>query len=227
MIAALLLGFVAGWGISMPIGPVNATAITRTIKYGAKHGFAVGAGAAIMDLIYCGGATQINNYLLNSPIINLCFQVVGFALLVFLGIRSLRVKQAATSANEASKHAEERVDKLHIKVGSVLASFALGVVLYASNISSLPEWLFISAFLRGQGWLEEGFAASMIFAVGAGIGTAGWFYTLTRYFNKRKTTLKAKTLTLIDRVAGIAMLGFGIYFGYQIIFKTDWSKIHI
>ncbi|HEY6172652.1 MAG TPA: LysE family transporter [Candidatus Kapabacteria bacterium] len=227
MILALLLGFIAGWGISMPIGPVNATAITRTIKYGAKHGFAVGAGAAIMDLIYCGGATQINNYLLGSPIINLCFQVVGFGLLVFLGIRSLQTKPTAPSANEAGKHAEDRVDKLHLKAGSILASFALGVVLYASNISSLPEWLFISAFLRGQGWLEEGFAASMVFAVGAGLGTAGWFYTLTRYFNKRKTTLKAKTLTIIDRVAGFAMLGFGIYFGYQIIFKTDWSKIHI
>ena len=215
----------------MPIGPVNATAITRTIRFGAKHGFIVGIGAALMDLIYCGGATQINEYLLASPIINLSFQLVGFVLLLFLGIRSLRAKTTdtrSTSKDEvSSKHAEERVEKLLLKEGSIIASFALGVVLYASNVAALPEWVFVTAFFKNQGLLDEGFTASMTFAVGAGLGTAGWFYTLTRYFRNKRSSLKPRTLSIINRVAGIAMLLFGIYFGYQILFKTDWGKIHI
>lgn len=227
MFAALLLGFVAGWGISMPIGPVNAAAITRTIRYGAKHGFAIGLGAAIMDCIYCAGATQIQLYLQSSPIINLCFLVVGFSLLIILGILSLRTKETTPPTNKSQTTAEGHVEKLHLKTGSIIASSVLGIVLYASNIASLPEWLFISTFLKNIGWLEDGFSASMVFALGAGIGTAGWFFTLSRYFNKRKTTLQPTTLNLINKAAGIAMLGFGFYFGYQIVFTTDWSKIHL
>jgi ABC-type nickel/cobalt efflux system permease component RcnA len=113
-----------------------------------------------------------------------------------------------------------------LKKGSIIASFALGVVLYASNIASLPEWIFITAFLKNEGLMDEGFRSAMAFALGAGIGTAGWFFTLTRYFRNKRSSLQPKTLSIINRVAGIAMLAFGIYFGYQIIFKTDWSKVN-
>lgn len=230
MIFAILLGFVTGWAISMPVGPVNATAILRTLHYGWKHGLAVGFGAAVMDIIYCGGATQINAYLLNSPLINLIFQCVGFFLLLFLGIKSLlpstEKKELMTDKDEAKEElAEKRVEKLHVKQGSIISSALLGVVLYASNIASLPEWVFITSFLRQEHWLDQGYSASISFAIGAGIGTAGWFFLLTKYFSKKKATIKQKTLHTINRFAGIAMLLFGIYFGYQIIFKTDWEKV--
>ncbi len=231
MIIALLVGFVTGWAISMPVGPVNATAILRTLRFGVKHGIAVGVGAATMDVIYCAGATQINAFLLNSPIINLVFQSVGFFLLVFLGIKSLRggtEKQDLTKDKDIASEelAEKRVEKMHIKQGSIIGSALLGIVLYASNIASLPEWVFITSFLRQQHWLAEGLQASISFAVGAGLGTAGWFFLITRYFSKKKTTLKPKTLHTINLFAGVAMLLFGVYFGYQIIFKTDWSKVN-
>jgi len=227
MILAFIIGFATGWAISMPIGPVNAASIMRTLHYGAKHGVVVGIGAAIMDIIYCAGATQINEFLLRSPIINLSFQGAGMLLLIFLGIKSLRTKREQKKEDvEHEKDAEKTVQKLHVKKGSILASLALGVILYASNLASLPEWVFLTAFWKQQGFLNDGFTIYLVFAIGAGFGTAGWFMTLTRYFSKRKSTLKPTTLILINRVAGIAMLGFGIYFGYQIAFKTDWSKVN-
>jgi threonine/homoserine/homoserine lactone efflux protein len=65
MIVAIIVGFVTGWLLSMPIGPVNAAAISRTLKYSARYGIAVGIGAALMDMIYCGGAAQINQFLVS------------------------------------------------------------------------------------------------------------------------------------------------------------------
>lgn len=227
---AVILGFVTGWAVSMPIGPVNAAAIMRTIRYGTNHGFAVGIGAAIMDVIYCAGATQINEYLLNSPIINLIFQIVGFGLLVFLGIRTLRLakypKEHQAADTKSDDKAEAQVERMHIKRGSIIASLALGIVLYASNIASLPEWIFITAFWKSQGLLDEGFRAAVSFAIGAGLGTAGWFLTLTKFFGKRQRSLEPRILRRIDIVAGTAMLVFGVYFGYQILFNTDWSRIN-
>jgi hypothetical protein len=118
------------------------------------------------------------------------------------------------------------VEKLHLAQGNIIASLALGIVLYASNIASLPEWIFITAFWKHQGLLSDGFTISLIFAAAAGLGTAGWFFTLTRYFAKKQTTLKPKTLAIINKVAGFAMLGFGIYFGYMILFNTDWARVN-
>ena len=231
MIIALLVGFLSGWAISMPIGPVNAAAITRTLHYNYKHGFIVGLGAAVMDFLYCVGATQINEFLLQSPIVNLSFQVVGFALLLFLGLKSLRAQQLP-NANEPTEKdianeskAEQRVDKMHMKQGSYLASLSVGIVLYASNVAGVPEWIFISAFWRNQGVIASDISIAVIFAIGAGLGTAGWFFTLVRYFAKRSHSLKPKTIMLINRFAGIAMLAFGVYFGYQIIFKTNWTQV--
>jgi len=231
MLLALLVGFISGWLISMPIGPVNAAAITRTIKSSYKHGFIVGLGAAIMDAIYCGGATQINAFLLRSPIINLCFQIAGFGLLIFLGIKSFRAEKQVHPFEPSPKDtkqelkAEARVSKMNLKKASYFASFSLGVVLYASNVAGVPEWIFISAFWHNQGVPIVGLTDAITFALGAGLGTAGWFFTLTRYFSKKSTSLKPHTLHIINRFAGIAMLLFGVYFGYQIIFHTNWTQV--
>ena len=232
MIIAFIVGFISGWLISMPIGPVNAAAISRTIHFNRKHGFLVGTGAALMDAIYCGGATQINAFLLRSPIINLFFQSAGFGLLLYLGIKSLKAEgadhpfQPTEKDRELEAKAETRVGKMHVKKAGVVASFFLGVVLYASNVAGIPEWIFITAFWHNQGVYIIGISDAVTFAIAAGVGTAGWFFVLTKYFSKRKTTLKPRTLHLINRFAGLAMLAFGVYFGYQIIFKTDWTKVH-
>jgi threonine/homoserine/homoserine lactone efflux protein len=73
MIAALATGFITAWVMSMPIGPLNAAVISRTLKYGKKYGTVIGIGASMMDLVYCAGAAQINQFLVESPIINLLF----------------------------------------------------------------------------------------------------------------------------------------------------------
>jgi threonine/homoserine/homoserine lactone efflux protein len=231
MIIALLVGFVSGWLISMPIGPTNAAAITRTIHYNYKHGFSVGLGGALMDIIYCGGATQINAFLLRSPIVNLCFHILGFVLLLYLGIKSLGAEkkehpfEPTPKDTAQEKKAEATVSRMHVKKASYLASVSLGIMLYASNVAGVPEWIFISAFWHNQGVAIIGFSDAISFAIGAGIGTAGWFFTLVKYFSKRSASFKPRTLHLINRFAGVAMLAFGLYFGYQIVFKTDWNTV--
>jgi hypothetical protein len=102
----------------------------------------------------------------------------------------------------------------------------IGIVLYASNVAGVPEWIFVSGFWRENGVLGDGLAFNVIFAAGAGLGTAGWFTTLVRFFSKRRHGFKPRTLHLINRFSAYAMLAFGLYFGYQIIFGTDWQGVN-
>jgi hypothetical protein len=145
----------------MPIGPVNASAITRTLHHGAKQGIATGLGAALMDFISTG----------------------------------------------------------------YVQAFLIGVVLYASNVAAIPEWIFISALWRGYHLLADGVVVNLTFALGAGLGTAGWFIFLVKFIAKRQRGFKPTTLSRINLGAGVALLIFSAYFGYEIIFGTNWHAV--
>src|ERR1041385_1568951 len=230
MIVALIVGFITGWLLSMPIGPVNAAAISRTLKYSFKYGLAVGIGGAVMDVIYCGGAAQINQFLISSPIVNLCFQLVGFAALLFLGIRQLRQLNAKTKEEQAANGRGEKIEHMametmHLPKRSLFGPFVLGVFLYATNVMAIPEWVVIAHFWRSLGLLGIGIDINLAFAVGAGLGTAGWFILLIRWIAKRHSGFKTETLRKINFGTAIAMLVFSGYFAYAIIFETHWDQV--
>ncbi len=230
MIIALIIGFVTGWLISMPIGPVSASIITRTLKYGARNGLFVSIGAGVMDFVYCGGAAQIHEFLQASPLINLIFQIIGLVVLIIVGIKTLSQrtepnKEVEESDRVSQREAENRVKRLRINHNGFFAPFAMGVILYASNVAAVPEWIFISAFWRENGLLEEGVLVNLAFAVGAGLGTLGWGYFLVSFIEKRRRGFKPAFLQKMNLVAGGALLLFGLYFGYKIVFDTQWEAV--
>jgi hypothetical protein len=63
------------------------------------------------------------------------------------------------------------------------------------------------------------------FAIGAGLGTAGWFIFLIRWISKRQHGFKPATLRKINFGTAIAMLAFSGYFAYAIIFETHWDQV--
>jgi threonine/homoserine/homoserine lactone efflux protein len=232
MIVALLIGFFTGVLFSFPIGPVNTAAISRTVHYGARIGYAVGIGAALMDFIYCGGAAQIHAFLSRSPVINLIFQSIGLIVLVWFGIKLLREKKgirpevSEESIQAKEEKAEHQVEKLHVSGSSIWGSLAIGIVLYASNVAGIPEWIFVSAFWRSTGLLKDDVGLNAFFALGAAAGAAFWFAMLVRFFARRRKTFAPTTIARINKFSAIAMLIFGVYFGYQIVFGTDWDRVN-
>ena len=237
MIVAIIVGAITGWLMSMPIGPVNAAAISRTLNYNYRVGFAVGIGAALMDVIYCAGAAQINQFLVTSPIVNLLFELVGLVALIWLGIRQLRSVQSeqrldsTASSNDKSEELPEgtvaaaAMKRIHLKSQSYLLPFVLGLLLYATNVMAVPEWIIVAGLWRSWGVLGVGFDINAVFALGAGLGTAGWYLTLVRWISRHHRGFEASTLRKINLGTGIAMLIFGGYFGYQIIFGTNWQEV--
>jgi len=210
--------------MSMPIGPINAAAISHTLKYDFKIGLAVGAGAAIMDVIYCGGAAQINQFLVESPVINLFFELAGFAALLYMGIRQLRTKHPGEGNKSTSDVPGMDVVK-RLKGKNIAEPFAIGVLLYATNVMAVPEWIIISGLWRSWGVLGSGFAVNAFFALGAGVGTFGWFSVLVGWIARHNRGFQPSTVRKINLGTGIAMLVFSGYFAYAIIFETHWPEV--
>ncbi|GEM_PF-2445646 len=222
VIVAFLIGAITGWLMSMPIGPVNAAAISRTLKYNFKFGVAVGVGAAVMDVIYCGGAAQINEFLVASPIINLCFEAAGFGALLFLGIRQLRSKLPSRNEDEEDGGMAKRIA---MKNKTIVEPFVIGILLYATNVMAVPEWIIISGLWRSWGVLHTGVLTNAVFALGAGVGTVGWFIVLIGWIARHHRGFQPSTLAKINVGTGIAMLIFSGYFAYAILFETHWDQV--
>jgi threonine/homoserine/homoserine lactone efflux protein len=235
MIAALVTGFITAWIMSMPIGPLNAAVISRTLKYGVRYGTVIGIGASMMDLVYCAGSAQINQFLVESPVINLLFQAVGSLALLVLGIKQLRAPasnkpmdfdEAVTPhAGPRDDRPEHTMDRLHVRRKGYIGAMLIGILLYATNVAEVPEWIIVAGLWRGWGILAHGFIYNFLFAVGAALGTSAWYTALIRWINKRQRGFKMTTLAKINFGAGVAMLAFAAYFGLQIALKTDWHVV--
>jgi threonine/homoserine/homoserine lactone efflux protein len=235
MIAALITGFITAWIMSMPIGPLNAAVISRTLKYGTRYGTIIGIGASLMDLVYCAGAAQINQFLVESPVINLLFQGIGSLALLILGVRQLRAPDTSkpmnyeeaneTHPDKSDARAEHAVERMHVRKKGYLGAMLIGILLYATNVAAVPEWIIVAGVWRGWGILLHGFIYNLLFAVGAALGTSAWYSTLIRWINKRQRGFQPQTLSKINFGAGLAMLAFAGYFALEIALNTDWQVI--
>src|SRR5580704_15123347 len=53
LILAAFTGLISGFLLSVPVGPVNVTIINEGARSGFRWGLLIGAGATVMELIYC------------------------------------------------------------------------------------------------------------------------------------------------------------------------------
>ncbi|MFZ1083256.1 MAG: LysE family transporter, partial [Candidatus Kryptoniota bacterium] len=86
---AFLTGLLTGIIISIPIGPINVTVVSKGFKQGFKNAFAVGLGASSMDFFYCSATMLGLSAIVHKLEVNIIFQVIGFFLLLYLGIKDV------------------------------------------------------------------------------------------------------------------------------------------
>ncbi len=202
---ALLIGLIIGIAISIPIGPINVTVISRALKKGFSNAFAVGLGASVMDFIYCGAALLGLSAIVHKIEVNIIFQAIGFLLLIYLGIRDISTK--ADSFNYENDFQQN---------GKVRGAFFVGVFMYVSNPALVAFWITLSGVVQSTGSIVDGIADGALFTVGVGFGTVLWYYLLLKAIFWKRDSFKAETLTLLSKVSGYIMLAFSAYVGYEL-----------
>ena len=103
---AALIGFGLGFFVALQLGPMSLFLIRSTLRSGWKVGLAIGSGIACIDGLYvaagAGGATP----LLSIQPVRLALGLVGAAVLIFLGARTLysavRVRVGSETSFETS-----------------------------------------------------------------------------------------------------------------------------
>ncbi|WP_035987267.1 LysE/ArgO family amino acid transporter [Leptolyngbya sp. KIOST-1] len=192
----LLKGMGLGLAIAAPVGPIGLLCIRRSLTQGQRMGLVTGLGAATADGLYgciAGfGLTAVADLLTSHT---RAMQLVGGLFLCYLGLTTLRANPATEAA---------QVDRR-----GLWGAYASTLVLTLTNPATILSFIAIFAGLGLVG-SSQSWAASLALIVGVFLGSALWWLCLSwgvTLFSQRLTPARLKWL---NRLAGAAILVFGL-----------------
>ncbi|MBU8785954.1 LysE family translocator [Bacillus glycinifermentans] len=192
-----------GLSLAAPVGPVNAAQIDRGMKGGFFHAWLFGLGAVTADVLYMAliyfGVAQF----LTAPFLKTFLWLFGFFVLTYTGIESL------AKAKEVSLMRGRRETESYRK------SFLSGLVISLSNPLSIMFWLGIYGSILAK--TIETYASYQLLLCSSGIliGLFLWDLAMSFVAGTFRTYLSPRMMLVTSWIAGITLIVFGLYFGYQ------------
>jgi threonine/homoserine/homoserine lactone efflux protein len=187
-------GIATGLIIAAPVGPVNVLCIQRTIGKGWKSGLVSGFGAAVADTIYGSVAafsvTLVIDFLLHEQF---WIRVLGGSLLILIGLMYYFQKPRTLQ--------EQKDETTH-------SDFVSTFLLTLTNPTTVLSFIAVLATL---GMKEQRAVWMTVLLVGGiFVGSMMWWTILTGAVNHLRDKITDKTMRWMNRIAGLAIGGFGV-----------------
>ncbi len=155
------------------------------------------ADAIFMLLIYFGVAQ-----FLTTPFMKFFLWLFGFFILVYSGIESIVTAKATMrtdlSANESSGK-----------------SFRTGFFMAISNPLNIIFWLGIYGAVLAKTSDVYSHSQLLLYSSGIFLGIFLWDIIMASIASSFRRFLNLRALQFISVVAGVGLIGFGLYFGYE------------
>lgn len=203
--AALATGLGLGFLVAAEVGPIWLLCARTSLRYGLASGLAVGLGAAVVDTAYaCLGVAGAAR-LLDVPGVRLGLGLLGAAVLLLLGARTLWSAFRVRMGGEAPAEVE-----------SPLRALRTSLVATASNPMTIASWAAIFAAASASGVARSAAEATALLA-GVGLGSMAWFTVLSAGTALLRRRAGRRGLQLADGLAGLGLVGFGGLLGWQAV----------
>ncbi len=141
--ALALQGFLLGWSVAWPPGPINAEMIRRGVLPASEGGgfwpaWRIGLGACAGDSLWALGVALGAGALINTPRLRLVLGLISLSLLLFLASVFLRGAWSAYRKQRAATNASTKTAQLRQRG---LPGFVLGFVLALTSPWNIGFWL--------------------------------------------------------------------------------------
>ena len=168
--------------------------VRSTLRGGWTVGLSIGAGIALVDALYaaCGAAGAAS--LLAIDPLRTSLSLLGAAVLLVLGARTLR---DAFRVRLGAELAEE--------VASPRRAFATSVAATASNPATIASWAAIFAAASGAGAAD----APALLVAGVGAGSLSWVILLATGTAAARRAVGDRAIRIADAIAGAGLIAFG------------------
>jgi len=193
----LLKSVFIGVSIAAPVGPIGLLCMQHTLRKGFRAGVFSGFGAATADALYgviavFGLSTPTHFFTqLTQPL-----ALLGAIFLIYLGISFLLKKP------QDEEQSDEQASK-NFKL------FSSTLLLTLANPMTIIAFVAIFSSLGGE--LVLSFTQSIILVFGVFLGSAIWWLMLCAMVSVIRDKISAKTLLHINKLAGLALIVFGVY----------------
>jgi threonine/homoserine/homoserine lactone efflux protein len=203
MNSAALAGLALGFAVGAQVGPIWLLCLRSSLRYGFASGWAIGAGAALVDTLYAIAGVAGAAPLLQVEPVRLALGLVGAAVLAALALRTIwsafRIRLGGETPDE---------------VASPRRAFVTSVAATASNPMTIVSWAAIfSAASTADVVASAGGAALLL--VGVGVGSLTWFTLLSAGAAIARQRIGSKVVKTIDVASGTAILGFAGLLGWR------------
>lgn len=199
----LLRGFLIGFSIAAPVGPIGVLCIRRTLAEGRLYGFVSGLGAASADTFYglvaALGLTLVSTFLIEQAN---WLRLIGGGYLCYLGVKTFMSRPA------------EQAAQVHGR--GLLGAYTSTLFLTLTNPLTIFAFAAIFAGV-GASVASGNTGGALLVVLGVFLGSCIWWcilVTLTGLFRSKLTT---GGLRWVNRVSGIFILAFGVWLLIELI----------
>ena len=199
---ALVVGFGLGFLVALQLGPMSLFLIRSTLRRGLAVGLAIGAGIAIVDALYAAAGAAGAASLLTIGPLRLILGLVGAAVLIALGIRTLysafRVRQGLEVPSE---------------VADPRRAFLTSLAATASNPTTIASWAAIFA-AASVGGATDSSGGAVALVAGVALGSLAWVTVLAAVVAVARRAAGERAMRVADVIAGAGLIGFGCALAY-------------
>jgi threonine/homoserine/homoserine lactone efflux protein len=193
--ALLIKGFILGFSIAAPVGPIGILCIRRTLTKGMLNGAAAGLGAATADAFYGSaaafGLTLITNLLLEN---SLYLHIVGSIFLFYLGYTTFMARPAEQQENTDDK-------------GWIRAYCSTFFLTITNPLTVLSFAAIFAGF--GMTSMQGSHLSAGLLVLGVFLGSTMWWLILSAGVYMLRNKFNYKRLIWVNRLSGILICGFG------------------
>ena len=191
-----------GLSLAAPIGSVNAAQLDRGIKGGFLPAWFVGLGAITADVFYMLVVYMGVVHVLDIPFVKTFLWLFGGFVLIYTGIESM------ISAKEIKASNDRYTESLY-------KSFFAGFIISITNPLTILFWLGIYGSVLAKTASSYGTQSLILYSSAIFIGLLTWDIVMATVSSSFRKLLNKSALTGIAVFSSLALIGFGLYFGWQ------------
>lgn len=194
------VGLIIGILVAAPVGPVNVLCIQRALERGFIGGVAAGFGAVLGDAVIAlsaslgvgaiSGAVQTHRG---------AIQIVGGLALIAFGLR-LIVKRPSRIATSA----DHNRSSIAAYIWDIPKTFFLTVTNPGAVLGLFAIFGGIGTFVELRGYID-----ALVLVGAIALGSLAWWIFLSLLISRFRGRFDGSSLAMINRVAGLLLLGFG------------------
>jgi putative LysE/RhtB family amino acid efflux pump len=202
---AFAVGLGLGFFVALQLGPMSLLLVRTTLRSGWLAGLAIGGGIAVVDALYAAcGAAGAAPFLAFEPV-RLALGLVGAAVLIGLGARTLYSAFRVRLGGE-----------LDTEVDTPRRAFLTSLAGTASNPLTIASWAAIFAAASAAGAAHTAGGAVLLVA-GVGLGSLAWVSALASGTALARRAIGRRAVRAADTIAGVGLVGFGGALAYSVL----------